>query len=445
MKKLIRPLLCLATLSPAIALAHIPLTLPNGQAMPSLAPMLADVTPAVVNITVVKPASDQDSDDNPNPNGSHSTGKVMGVGSGVIFDAKDGLIITNAHVVHNESLMVVTLKDGRHCRANVVAKDDGFDIAIIHINAEKLHALPFGDSDDLRVGDFVAAIGSPFGLTQTVTSGVISALNRSQPQIEGFQSFIQTDAPINPGNSGGALVNMRGELVGINTAIYTPVDASIGIGFSIPSNMVHSVLEQLLEYGKVKRGMLGVVVQDVTPELADAMNLPTTDGSLVSGLQPGSPAETAGIKAEDIITKVDGKAVTTSAQLRNMLGLMRPGTKVELTISRNHKKIFVHAIIGDPDKFTPPHANAFLAGLRLQNFAELEADGSTITGVLITGITDSSAGMLAGLAMGDVISTVDNQPIRTIQDLTKIAANAKKQLLLKVYRGGDALFLVLQP
>ena len=170
MKNLIRPLLFLAAISPAIALAHIPLTLPNGQAMPSLAPMLADVTPAVVNITVLKPASDQDSDDSNNtPGSNHNTGKIMGVGSGVIFDAKDGLIITNAHVVHDESLMIVTLKDGRHCRANLIAKDDGFDIAIIHITAEKLHALPFGDSDALQVGDFVAAIGSPFGLTQSLS------------------------------------------------------------------------------------------------------------------------------------------------------------------------------------------------------------------------------------------------------------------------------------
>lgn len=437
MKKLLKPLLFLVAISPAIALAHIPVNLPNGQPMPSLAPMLNSVTPAVVNITVLKimPSALQNS----------SISKTMAVGSGVIFDAEHGLIVTNAHVVHDQSLIVVTLKDGRHFRANLIAKDDGFDIAIIHITAQKLHALSFGDSDQLKVGDFVAAIGSPFGLTQTVTSGVISALNRSQPQIEGFQSFIQTDAPINPGNSGGALVNMRGQLVGINTAIFTPVDASIGIGFSIPSNMVHSVLTQLIRYGKVKRGMLGVVVQDITPELADAMHLKTNEGALVSSISPGSPAETAGIRSEDIITEINGKSVNTSVQLRNTLGLMRPGTKVELTLIHNHGAEVVNALIGDPDNFTPPHANPFLAGLRLQNFNELEADGSTVTGVLVTGITDSSAGTLAGLDTGDVIAEVNNQPINTIKDLTKAAATEKKQLLLKIYRGSSALFLVLQP
>lgn len=435
--KLLKSLLFLIVILPAITLAHIPANLPNGQPMPSLAPMLAHVTPTVVNITVLKASSQ------PDPT---NASKTMGVGSGVIFDAAHGLIVTNAHVIHNQKLIVVTLKDGRHFRANLVAKDDGFDIAIVHIAAKNLQALPFGDSDQLKVGDFVSAIGSPFGLTQTVTSGVISALNRSQPQIEGFQSFIQTDAPINPGNSGGALVNMRGQLVGINTAIYTPVDASIGIGFSIPSNMVYSVLEQLLKYGKVKRGMLGVVVQDITPELADAMDLKTDQGSLVSSISPGSPAETAGIKPEDIITKINAKQVGTSVQLRNTLGLMRPGTKIELTLIRNHQTETIHATIGDPDTITPPHVNPFLAGLRLQNFSELEADGTLVTGVLITGISDTSAGTLAGLAIGDIISEVDNQPIKNIQELTKITASAKKQLLLKIYRGNSnsALFLVLQ-
>ena len=340
--------------------------------------------------------------------------------------------------------MIVTLKDGRHFRAKLVGKDDGFDIAIVRIPAKNLHALPFADSDKLRVGNFVAAIGSPFGLTQTVTSGVISALNRSHPQLEGFQSFIQTDAPINPGNSGGALVNLQGQLVGINTAIITPVDASIGIGFSIPSNMVHSVIVQLLKYGKVERGMLGVIAQNISPELADVMHLKTTKGTLVSTIIPGSPAYRAGIRSQDVITDINGKPVISSAQLRNTLGLMRPGTTVKLTLLRDHQSHTVNATIGDPNKFTPPHLNPFLAGLRLQKFSELEGDGTSLQGILVTNMTDTSAGALGGLMLGDVITMADNKPVHTISQLEKIAAAAHDELLIKVYRDTSSIYLVLQ-
>ena len=304
--------------------------------------------------------------------------------------------------------------------------------------------MPFADSDKLRVGNFVAAIGSPFGLTQTVTSGVISALNRSHPQLEGFQSFIQTDAPINPGNSGGALVNLQGQLVGINTAIITPVDASIGIGFSIPSNMVHSVIVQLLKYGKVERGMLGVIAQNISPELADVMHLKTTKGTLVSTIIPGSPAYRAGIRSQDVITDINGKPVISSAQLRNTLGLMRPGTTVKLTLLRDHQSHTVNATIGDPNKFTPPHLNPFLAGLRLQKFSELEGDGTSLQGILVTNMTDTSAGALGGLMLGDVITMADNKPVHTISQLEKIAAAAHDELLIKVYRDTSSIYLVLQ-
>lgn len=438
-----RIIILVCVLFPVLACAHIPVS-SAGQQTPSLAPMLSKATPAVVNIAVeqnLPPLTDDQANPSMMP---RMPRKGLAVGSGVIFDAKHGLIVTNAHVVKDEHIMIVTLKDGRHFRAKLVGKDDGFDIAIVRIPPKNLKALPFANSDKLQVGNFVAAIGSPFGLTQTVTSGVISALNRSHPQLEGFQSFIQTDAPINPGNSGGALVNLQGQLVGINTAIITPVDANIGIGFSIPSNMVHSVIVQLLKYGKVKRGMLGVIAQNISPELADVMHLKTTKGTLVSTIMPGSPAYSAGIRSQDVITKINGNPVISSAQLRNTLGLMRPGTTVKLTILRDHQSRVVSATIGDPNKFTPPHVNPFLAGLRLQKFSELEGDGTSLQGILVTDMTDTSAGALSGLRLGDVITMANNKPVHSIAQLKQIAAASHDELLVKVYRGTSSIYLVLQ-
>ncbi len=436
-------LILAALLSPA-CLAHVPTSL-NGE-VTSLAPMLSRVTPAVVNITVEKSVPPIDADPFAPPAAVPAPElKGIGVGSGVIFNAAQGLIVTNAHVVQHENIMIVTLKDGRHFRAKLIGKDEGFDIAIIQIHAPHLTALTFADSDKLKVGNFVATIGSPFGLTQTVTSGVISALNRSQPQLEGFQSFIQTDAPINPGNSGGALVDMYGQLIGINTAIITPTDVNIGIGFSIPSNMVRGVIVQLLKYGKVERGMLGVIAQNISPELADAMHLKTTRGTLVATLVPGSPAAKAGLQTQDVIMQINGKDVQSSAQLRNTLGLMRPGTVVHLTVLHNHLEEHINATIGDPKTFTPTHTNPFLAGLRLQTFSELEGDGTRLTGILVANMTDASAGSLSGLLPGDVITMANNQPVRTIGELIKQANSVKDELLLKVTRGANAIYLVLQP
>lgn len=463
-----RTLTLFALLIPSTLLAHIP-----GIRDASLAPMLKAVTPAVVNITVVKnitpgqmnpfghpgapqpapqqqqPAPNQPIQPSPQqplrPGMPPHTLKAMSLGSGVIFDAKRGLIVTNAHVVHNQHIMIVTMKDGRHVRAQMVGEDDGFDIAIIRIPARNLTAIPFADSNKLKVGDFVAAIGSPFGLTQTVTSGVVSALNRNQPRIEGFQSFIQTDAPINPGNSGGALVNLEGQLVGINTAIVTPVDASIGIGFSIPSNMVKSVIKQLIQYGKVERGMLGVLAQDISPELADAMHLKTTHGSLVTSIVPGSPAAEAGLKSKDIITEIDGHHIRGSTQLRNTLGLMRPGTEVKLTVVRDHQTKTIKAKVGNPKHFQMPHINRFLAGLSLQTFSEVQGDGSTLKGVRITNMTDACPGVLAGMIPGDVITRANGQAIDSPDALRKASNKSKDDLLLKVYRGNKAIFLVVEP
>lgn len=417
-------------------------TIPNNAT--TIAPMLKRVTPGVVNIAVEKVIPPAHAD-RKLFGARQLPRKTIGVGSGVIVEAKRGLIVTNAHVIKNAKLMVVTLKNGRRYRAHLIGKDDGFDIAIIKIEANNLTSIPFGDSDQLKVGDFVAAIGSPFGLTQTVTSGVISALNRSEPRIEGFQSFIQTDAPINPGNSGGALVDMNGRLIGINTAIFTPTFGSIGIGFSVPSNMVHSVIAQLLKYGKVKRGMLGVIAQNITVDLADALQLKHKEGAIVTKVVPGSPAAEAKLKTEDIIDTVNGKRIRSAAQLRNTLGLMPPGTQIRLGVIRNHHPVRLVATVGNPKAMLKQQETPFLAGMRLRNFTELESDGRNLKGILIADVSETSAGALAGLRPGDIITQANHHSVQSVEQLEAIAKQHPKQLLLKITRHSGDLFLVIEP
>lgn len=446
MKKLLCALATLTTvlILPIASDAHAPASNISNKSLTSLAPMLSKVTPAVVSVSVEKSIPKPTNPLQPNVTQPQPPTKVLGVGSGVIVDAKKGYIITNAHVVKDQKVMIVTLKDGSHYRAKLIGKDDGFDLAVIQIKAKHLTPISFGNSNQLKVGDFVVAVGSPFNLSQTVTSGVISALNRSQPKIEGFQSFIQTDAPINPGNSGGALLGMNGQLMGINTAIVTPSSGNIGIGFAIPSNMVKSVTDQLIKYGKVQRGILGVLAQNVTPELADAMHLKHTNGAIVTQAIEGSPAEKAGLKAEDVIVSVNGETVRDSIQLHNMLGIMRPGTHIRLTIVRNHKQQQLTAIVGNPKTVTLQHELPFLAGMRLQKYNDLEPNGRVLNGVLVISVSDTSDGALAGLAPGDVITHINNAPISNVGQVIKIAGSKPGQLLLNITRGDRKLFLVLQ-
>lgn len=443
MKKIIWLLILLFPIS---AFASIPTTM-DGKPVPSLAPMLKNITPAIVNIMVEKkPSLMTDDDETPLNTSKQKTPEAsIAVGSGIIISAKNGLIITNAHVINNAKLMVITLKDGRRYHANLIGQDDGFDIAILHINAKNLKSIPFGDSDKLQVGNFVATIGSPFGLTQTVTSGVISALNRSEPKIEGYQSFIQTDAPINPGNSGGALVNLKGELIGMNTAIITPTYGSIGIGFAIPSNMVESVVKQLLQYGKVERGMLGVIAQDISSTLANALNLQAEEGVLVTTVVPGSPAAKVGIQVKDVILEVNHKKIHNSVQLRNMLGIMRPGAALTILTSRDHKTNVLQTQVGDPKKMEAQKEMPFIAGMRLQNFSELEADSTQTKGVLITDISPESQGMLAGLIPGDIITSANGTQTTSLKELENEVEKHPKQLLLAVSRSGSNLFVVIEP
>ncbi|HYH37728.1 MAG TPA: Do family serine endopeptidase [Azospirillum sp.] len=331
-------------------LAAGPAAMPATAALPatangttSIAPMLDQVTPAVVNIAVLSRAPQ--AADNPllrDPFFRRFFGDLpqaqarpqVSAGSGVIIDAARGYVITNHHVIANAQEIAVTLKDRRRLRAKLIGSDEATDVALLQIPAERLTALPMGDSDRLRVGDFVVAIGNPFGLGQTVTSGIISALGRSGLKIEGYEDFIQTDASINPGNSGGALVNFNGELIGMNTAIIGPAGGSVGIGFAVPTSIIRSVMEQLTEHGEVRRGRLGVAIQDLTPDLAESLNVTGDQGAVIARVEAGSPAERAGIKTGDVVVAVDGKPILSGTDLRNRIGLVRTGTPVQITLLR---------------------------------------------------------------------------------------------------------------
>jgi Do/DeqQ family serine protease len=323
-----------------------------GGVVPSLAPMLARVTPGVVNIAVRGRVREQ----NPLaqdpffrrffdlPQGQQQERETQATGSGVIVDATRGYILTNGHVVENATRIEVTTKDNRRLTAKLVGRDSDTDVAVLQIPADNLTAVPMGESDQLQVGDFVLAIGNPFGLGQTVTSGIVSALGRSGLGIEGYEDFIQTDASINPGNSGGPLVNLRGQCVGINTAILAPGGANIGIGFAVPIDMARRVMDQLIRYGEVKRGRIGVAIQDLTPDLAQAMSTTHTSGAVIARVEPGSPADRAGLHSGDLVVAVNGVAVRSGTELRNTIGLTRIGSDVDLTIDRrgSERRIPVH-------------------------------------------------------------------------------------------------------
>ncbi len=346
----IAPLAVASLAPPALAAAPIPEV---GGAVPSLAPMLSRITPGVVNIAVRGRVKEQ------NPllqdpffrrffnlpqNQQPEERETQATGSGVIVDAAQGYVLTNGHVVENATRIEVTTKDNRRLTAKLIGRDADTDIAVLQVPAGNLTALPMGDSDRLQVGDFVLAIGNPFGLGQTVTSGIVSALGRSGLGIEGYEDFIQTDASINPGNSGGPLVNLRGECVGINTAILAPGGGNIGIGFAVQINMARRVMDQLIRYGDVKRGRIGVAIKDLTPDLAQTMNTAYTAGAVIDRVDAGSPAERAGLRGGDLVVAVNGVAVRSGNQLRNMIGLTRIGDEVELTVDRKgaERKVAVH-------------------------------------------------------------------------------------------------------
>jgi serine protease Do/serine protease DegQ len=313
----------------------------DGRGLPTLAPIVNQVTPAVVNISVITRSPMEDNPLFRDPFfrrffnlPDQPQRREQAAGSGVIIDAARGFVLTNQHVIRNAEQVMVTLKDRRQFQAKIVGADPGTDVAVLQIAARDLTALRFGDSDQLNVGDYVLAVGNPFGIGQTVTSGIVSALGRSGLSPEGYEDFIQTDASINPGNSGGALVNLRGELIGINTAIIGPSGGNVGIGFAVPANMARAVLSQILQYGEVRRGRLGIEMLDLSPEIAKKLGVTTLDGVVIAAVVAGSPAEKAGLRVRDIVVAINGRPIHSAAELRARLGLTAIGEEIELRLIR---------------------------------------------------------------------------------------------------------------
>ncbi len=426
----------------------------DGQPLPSLAPMLENVRDAVVNIATeaeitVRRRRDPFFDD---PffrrffeQGRSQKRKRQGLGSGVVFDADQGLILTNAHVIQGADKITVNLKDGREAQAEVIGTDKDSDVAVIQVKLNGLRAIPLGNSDHLRVGDFVVAIGNPFGLRQTVTSGIVSALGRSGLGIENYEDFIQTDASINPGNSGGALVNLRGELVGINTAIVAPSGGNVGIGFSIPINMAIQIKNQLLEFGEVQRGRLGVRIQDLTADLAEAFEIEQARGAIITKVEKGSMAESAGIEAGDVVVKANNRSITKGADLHNAIGLLRVGDTLQLEILRGGERQLISTTVGDlsVDSTIGENLNPRLEGASFSELDDQQLSQGVEGGVLVATVDQGSPAWYNGVRPNDIIVSANRKAVSDLNSF-RLAIARQDVLLLNIVRGNGALFLLLQ-
>lgn len=442
-----------ALLSSTLALTTLPVsaTLPlslNGQTMPSLAPMLKGITPAVVLISVKGTHTVQQKVPDAfkfffgkeGRQGSQREREFKGLGSGVIINADEGYIVTNNHVIDSADEILITLKDGRQLEAKKIGADADSDIALLQVDAEDLVAIKYSDSDKLRVGDFAVAIGSPFGLGQTVTSGIVSALGRSGLNIENYEDFIQTDAAINSGNSGGALVNLRGELIGINTAIIGPGGGNVGIGFAIPSNMVDNLVKQIIEFGEVRRGVLGVAGISVTSEIAKAMELETSKGGFVQEVEPDSAADKAGIKAGDVITKVNGKTVDTFLALRAKIGSIGAGKTISITVVRRNGDEKTFDVILQNTKSASVDVSSIhpaLKGSELEN--NMQDDG-----IIVKSVAKGSPAESIGLKQGDIINGINRTRLKNIAELRSLLKNNQGIFAFNVIRGNSNLFLMIR-
>lgn len=434
--------------------------------MPSLAPMIRRVSPSVVSIGIQGTVREQGQrnpllDDpffrrffNVPPDAGARERPFQSAGSGVVVDATQGYIITNAHVVENARDITVTLSDQRELPAKLIGSDPQTDIAVIQIKAETLSQIAFGDSDELEPGDYVAAIGNPFGLQQSVSYGIVSALGRSGMNPDGFESLIQTDASINPGNSGGALVNLRGELIGINNMILSRSGGNIGIGFAIPVNMARSVMDQLIKYGSVKRGQLGVTIAPVTPDIAQALGIASNGGALITQVAKESAAARANLQAGDVVTALNGRKVKSAAELRNAIGLLRVGDKVQIALLREGKARSVTAEIADPAAVTTAAASSESGSLpegtqhRSLEGADLADAPDNGGGVLVRNVAPNSRAASAGLRPGDVVVAANGVRVSNTAALSAAwraaAARGGSTLVLQVRRSGDVTILVLR-
>ena len=362
------------------------------------------------------------------------------LGSGVIIDSKQGLVLTNNHVIDKADTILVTLHDGRQLNAELIGTDPESDVAVIKIPANNLSQLTMADSSLLKVGDFVVAIGNPFGLGQTVTSGIVSALGRSGLGIEKYENFIQTDASINPGNSGGALVNLRGELVGMNTAILAPTGGNVGIGFAIPTNMITTIKDVLVKHGEVKRGLLGVTTQDLTPDLVNAFNLETQHGAAISRIENDSPAAKAGLEPGDIIVGANDKPINNSQDINNIVGLLQIGDKVTLDYFHGTEKKAVTAIIAKPEQtqLAGDKLHRLLVGTVLTATAKNQLEG-----ISLDKINTASYAWRVGLRPGDVIVSANRYRVHNLDELKRVI-NPNNPLLINIQRGEQGLFVVLR-
>ncbi len=414
----------------------------DGESMPSLAPLVERVSPAVVNIRVSQTIQQRSpyADEMfrrffglPDMPGG-GTREVASAGSGVIVDAENGYILTNNHVVENADEIQVFLYNKDMMKAEVVGTDPATDIAVLKVDTEgeDLVEIPIGDSEELRVGDYVIAIGNPFALGNTVTSGIVSALGRSGIGGMGqYEDFIQTDASINPGNSGGALVNMRGELVGINSAIISRTGGNIGIGFAVPTSIASSIMHQILEYGSVRRGLLGVTIATIDPETAEAIGAEVKYGALVSNVQPESAAEEAGLQVDDIIVEVDDERISNSRDLANAIGLKGPGDKVRIEYLRNGDRRTTTAVLGEQTQLQSSGSDIH-PGLSGAEFAtSSEGDGA----VEVVDVEPRSPAAQRGLQPGDLIVAVNRIRVRDIEDLQEIAQ--RNDILFLLVRRDD--------
>ena len=429
-----------AVLLLAIAEVHAQSTgLPTRDGLPTLAPILDKVTPAVVNIAVLQKSPEEQNPLLRDPffrrffGGPQQAEPQVAAGSGVIVDAKKGYVITNAHVVKDAREILVTLRDNRRLPAKLVGADPGTDVAVVQVEPNRLADIKFGDSDNLQVGDFVIAIGNPFGIGQTATSGIVSALGRSGLSVEGYEHFIQTDASINPGNSGGALVNLKGELIGINTAIIGP--ANVGIGFAVPSVLARAVMDQLIRFGEVKRGRLGIAMQAVVGG---------ADGALIAEVEPNSPAAAAGLRKGDVVTALNGHPVRGPAELRARLGVVPAGETVELKLQRDKETQVIKARVAEVEKSKSAGGQSVpeLAGAALSEVERRGLPGKN-RAVLVNDVEAGSPAFQHGIRAGDLIIGVNQRRVTTAPELAK-ALRASGRLALNVVRGDFLLTIQLR-
>jgi Do/DeqQ family serine protease len=450
-KKILSALIftCSGLLFSSNTLAVLPLTV-AGSDIFSLAPLVEKVSPAVVNISISGNHGDEKglpdlfkffSDDDISEIPGH---QFIGIGSGVIIDSSQGYIITNFHVIEGANKIKVSLKSGQEFDAKLVGQDKQSDIALLQIKTDKkLTHISFANSDQLRVGDFVIAIGNPFGLGQTVTSGIISALGRSGLNLDNLENFIQTDAAINSGNSGGALVNLKGELIGINTALLGPNGGNIGIGFAIPSNMAENLVQQLIEFGEIRRGVLGIRGGELTPQLTKTFSLDSQHGAFIYQVNPYSAAEEAGLKAGDVIVTLNGQSIKSFSALRAKIGTLSVNKKIELGVIRDGKALNISAVLKEvQQKKSKPLVKVFHPLLTGATLVDINAPNKN-KGVLVEKITRGSVAENFGLQQNDIIIGINRTRIHNLDELTEFINTSPEMLALNIQRDKRRLYLIL--